>query len=521
MLTFIHKPKVTQPSVSANPKKSHQTFWNQNRDAHAGFYPNSRIGKQTNENLLNPKSGDSEISLLTDSSTTTGYEFSSMPVVSAGNRNIQAKLKINDPGDRSEQEADAVADSIIRLGHNAGNKTFSAGPTAIQRKCAACEKEEEKLKRKPKTNDSGSFNQKLASAALQSKLNGSLGKGSPLPGETNEFMGNAIGADFSKVKIHTGSDAVQMNQTLKARAFTYGSDIYFNKGEFNPGTREGKRLLGHELTHVVQQGEGRENLSDNTGYIQRKPTIEILDENFIGPPAQNQRRAAASCPIRCNGVIDVGTLHAMGLFYHRSRTGVRDVPAANDNGVGTALHFIENTGQKGCKCDGFKIIQIISTSHPAAGRKGSGYVDNGGINTPFYSDVYSGGEGEHTISVAGGFRDQGERVKTTHSIYDIPYRPTAGKHRTIEWQAESCVACIRNSKPDYILGGASYGFRIPYNNGSKTYDTIQGIGPHCVSVPSSNFVNTLRTDPTVKGYDFIPEIGLGDFPMPDRTIQYA
>lgn len=168
--------------------------------------------------------------------------------------NSQAKLTVNQSGDKYEQEADAVADRVMQLGHNTGNNTFTAGPVVIQRKCAACEKEDDELRRKLKSNITGSFNQPMAGPTLQMKLNRSMGRGTPLPARTNEFMSTAMGTDFSGVKIHTGNEAVQMNQALKARAFTYGSDIFFNRGEFNPESNEGKRLLGHELAHVIQQG---------------------------------------------------------------------------------------------------------------------------------------------------------------------------------------------------------------------------------------------------------------------------
>lgn len=73
------------------------------------------------------------------------------------------------------------------------------------------------------------------------------------PDVRNE-MSRAIGADFRGVRIHTGDDAVKMNHELGAQAFTHGNDIYFNSGKYDPETSNGKRLLAHELTHVVQQG---------------------------------------------------------------------------------------------------------------------------------------------------------------------------------------------------------------------------------------------------------------------------
>jgi hypothetical protein len=69
-------------------------------------------------------------------------------------------------------------------------------------------------------------------------------------------MESAFGADFSGVRVHTGSEAVQMSQDLNAHAFTHGSDVYFNSGKYSPSTTEGGRLLAHELTHTVQQGGG-------------------------------------------------------------------------------------------------------------------------------------------------------------------------------------------------------------------------------------------------------------------------
>ena len=66
-------------------------------------------------------------------------------------------------------------------------------------------------------------------------------------------IGEALNADFSDVRVHTGADADALNHSLSARAFTTGQDIYFRQGEYNPGSAGGRELLAHELTHVVQQ----------------------------------------------------------------------------------------------------------------------------------------------------------------------------------------------------------------------------------------------------------------------------
>lgn len=78
--------------------------------------------------------------------------------------------------------------------------------------------------------------------------------GAALPEPTRRSMEKTFGADFSEVRVHSSTAAANMSQSLQAKAFTHGNDIYFNRGQYAPQSREGRRLLAHELTHVVQQG---------------------------------------------------------------------------------------------------------------------------------------------------------------------------------------------------------------------------------------------------------------------------
>ena len=105
---------------------------------------------------------------------------------------------------------------------------------------------------------------------LESKLNSSKGGGSPLDDETRGGMESSFGADFSGVRIHTDSESSQMNTQLSARAFTHGNDIYFNEGQYQPGSNDGQKLLAHELTHTIQQGA-----STHRKEIQKKPISQV------------------------------------------------------------------------------------------------------------------------------------------------------------------------------------------------------------------------------------------------------
>jgi hypothetical protein len=154
---------------------------------------------------------------------------------------IQPKLQVGGVNDPQEKEADKVADQVLKQAVN------NQGSEFIQRKCESCEEQEElQMKRENGASSNASANlSSIASSASQA-----------LPTATNQFMSNAIGYDFSNVRLHTDAAAQAMNKQLGSRAFTTGQDIYFNKNQYQPETSQGKHLLAHELTHVVQQNKG-------------------------------------------------------------------------------------------------------------------------------------------------------------------------------------------------------------------------------------------------------------------------
>jgi hypothetical protein len=91
------------------------------------------------------------------------------------------------------------------------------------------------------------------SADLEESIHGARTGGQPIAGALRAPMENAFGADFSGVRVHSDSQSDALNQSIQARAFTSGQDVFFRQGEYNPGSSHGQELLAHELTHVVQQ----------------------------------------------------------------------------------------------------------------------------------------------------------------------------------------------------------------------------------------------------------------------------
>lgn len=146
--------------------------------------------------------------------------------------------------------------------------------------CAACDAKEENVQRKE---SNGS-----ASNDVEGKLNQSKGGGSSMSPQLRQGMESAFGADFSGVKLHTGSTAAEMSKGLNAQAFTHGNDIYFNSNKFSPDTNQGQKLLAHELTHTIQQGS-------SSAVVNRSPLVqrdcETPEEN---PPAAAAEEAATT-----------------------------------------------------------------------------------------------------------------------------------------------------------------------------------------------------------------------------------
>lgn len=196
---------------------------------------------------------------------------------------FQPKLTIGAPNDRYEREADAVADKVMRMPENTKKTSFFSPATlsvnsSIQPKCAACEKEEKgKLQRK-KGNDSEGTSE--APGIVDEAINS---EGEHINKKTRSFMESRMGYDFSDVKIHTGPVAAKSAQAINALAYTSGNHVVFNEGQYTPDTESGKKLLAHELTHVIQQSSG----------IRRRLIQRTCGPAQIGSPEGCHRPTAA------------------------------------------------------------------------------------------------------------------------------------------------------------------------------------------------------------------------------------
>jgi hypothetical protein len=184
---------------------------------------------------------------------------------------IQTKLAISSPADPYEQEADRVAEQVLA---EPERSSANSGPPPIQRY----------------TGEAG-VEATRASANVAQVLAGS---GRPLEGQLRQDMEWRFGHDFSQVRVHTSASAAESARAVNALAYTQGSNIAFAEGHYDPARSDGRRLLAHELTHVIQQsGSPKSPNIHGKGLMDaRSPANTVFRDVRIGMPPR-----ASSDPI--------------------------------------------------------------------------------------------------------------------------------------------------------------------------------------------------------------------------------
>jgi hypothetical protein len=208
---------------------------------------------------------------------------------------VQPKLKIGKPNDKYEQQADRMADKVMRMPdkplaqRQEDEQKEEVRTQLLQRQEGEQEEEKEEggegvqpklIQRQEgegeeeKEDGGGGVKAKAAPGGalkvtpkVESAIKAMKGGGQPLQDSTRAFFEPRFGADLSQVRVHTDSTAAETAQAINAKAFTTGKDIVFNSGQYSPDTSSGKRLLAHELTHVLQQKGSQKKDSSNVQLI--------------------------------------------------------------------------------------------------------------------------------------------------------------------------------------------------------------------------------------------------------------
>ncbi len=201
---------------------------------------------------------------------------------------IQPKLTVGAPDDEFEREADRVAEQVMLM-RDLSAVSVAAAPPRIQRMCTECAEEEGVVQRTCAecAEGEGAGHPKCAECKDEEKVRASAepggphpvphgseprfaalrGGGQPLAAPERAFFEPRFGRDFGGVRVHTGPAAHDLARSVRARAFTLGDSIVVAAGQPSPATTAGRRLLAHELTHVLQQREA----ADRAAVISRTP----------------------------------------------------------------------------------------------------------------------------------------------------------------------------------------------------------------------------------------------------------
>jgi hypothetical protein len=200
----------------------HQPSLNRNA-GHPLLHLKQTIGNQAIQGILRSENMHVDPGIQAFVESRFGHDVSQMAIHPAQTAMPQAKLSVNQPGDIYEQEADQVAEKVMRI----------TDPKS------------------PVPDDRAAIGSMDVPVAADTAFAGDRGR--PLDETARAFMEPRFGHDFSQVRVHTDTRASALARSVHALAFTVGQDVVFRGQQYAPGTSAGRRLLAHELAHVVQQ----------------------------------------------------------------------------------------------------------------------------------------------------------------------------------------------------------------------------------------------------------------------------
>ena len=223
--------------------------------------------------------------------------------------NTQRRKFVNTPGDSYEKEAASVSNNILQMNYIGNIRNYSG-------------KKESPSKR--------GIRNELNS--LPSPFFNKIGSGKSLGEETRSFMEHRLGYDFRNVKIFDSNEAAKSAKDVNANAYTTGNNIVFKTGKYNPDTNEGKQLLAHELTHIIQQ-----NSESSLPLIQRQPdepryyklTVQDYIQKVSEALTETNPVAGVGNPAKAYNILNeietpelIDVLMGLGSYYVDSLAGL-------------------------------------------------------------------------------------------------------------------------------------------------------------------------------------------------------
>jgi len=209
----------------------------------------------------------------------------------------QAQLTVSEPGDPLEEEADRVADDVLRTDDSSG--------VPVLRLCEDCEeedqlqrqaapkKEEEEDEKKLRVQPKAKGAPPAVSPQITQGISAARAGGVPLPSSERSFFEPRFGRDLADVRVHSDAAAARSARSVNAHAYTVGSDVVFAPGQYAPRTAQGRRLLAHELAHVAQQ-QPRRGVARSPALVARQAATATAPAAAPAPPTTVTTPTAAT-----------------------------------------------------------------------------------------------------------------------------------------------------------------------------------------------------------------------------------
>ncbi|MGH7512923.1 MAG: DUF4157 domain-containing protein [Gemmatimonadales bacterium] len=427
---------------------------------------------------------------LTDTaSPRLGRDFSRIPTHSRATGAIQTKLAASRPGDEYEQEADHLSDQVMRMPESTLQRACHCGGT-----CRGCQMEQAGNEPEPLQTKRIGSNDPASTPAPSTVYEVLASPGYPLDAASRAFMEPRFGHDFSRVRVHTGANAAESARAVGAHAYTVGHDIVFGAGQLVPGTTAGRRLLAHELTHVIQQAGGRaqrhvartasleprrdeeeDTTADSSLILQRDLAIEPPRPRAIGRTlTAAEMQAAIAFDQRVVGVIGAAGLHEL-----RDVLGISPEPAVVDEDFVRAVvqwQAMQGLGQDGRlgPTTANRLFREIGAEQVGRGQLVSG---------PTYHATTA-----LTPPVAAGLQQGGHRFEAEFA--DDPanglYASCCELRQFIQWDAPYAAAAPGGPPHAGFPAGTAAGTWIEDRDGGDVLRYGHRSGPHSASLGAGN-----------------------------------
>jgi hypothetical protein len=327
---------------------------------------------------------------------------------------MQPKLKVGTPGDKYEREADRIA-CHLDLVSQANMPLMSPG---------------------------------VQSPIIRQTFNSDS---RPLDSTTQTFMESRFGHSFDHVRVHTGAQADASGRAIGARAYTVGPDIVFTRGEYAPDTQSGKRLLAHELTHVLQQSPRK---GESRGMV-----VSQAPEPFVQrAPARNPERTRLDMELKELLLLKQELLDDIARAKQGDHAAFREALFSVQGQIHDVVVAIGNADRgaggrgpaKAGEVYGVLGLGLVTTGRGSGGKGPVVYDDPDFIGTPAHRKKIAERGGnllafKQNLEPKESFkRSAKERQRGQKVIEDLPETIKKSRERLLKWPAEIAEQTIKS-----------------------------------------------------------------------------